>query len=166
MSMIILHVSSVLWFLLRPLLIYPYNLAQMGQPNREAENHAKAQGSSAASCHSTLQWGGIMLGSHSIHTGIAAACCLHRSAGGEAAHRCVHLGASAMLVKKKTDEKNKRNWGSGRSSEQAGDFLPVMSRCIRVSEHVWMSSIPGKAESVKRSWVKREWEGGLAPNTL
>lgn len=33
-----------------------------------------ARGSSAASCHSTLHWGGMMLGSHSSQAGNAAAC--------------------------------------------------------------------------------------------
>ena len=53
--------------------------AQMEQPDREEQNLARAclaRGSSAVSCHSALQRGGMMLSRHRFDAGSAAACCL------------------------------------------------------------------------------------------
>lgn len=88
--------------------------------------------------------------------------CVHRSAGRDAACWHIHLGAASMLVEKKCNgAKEAHFWTSS-------GFLSAMKQCTCVSEHVWMSSVPEKAESVKRNtaWAKREWDGGLALTRL
>lgn len=78
------------------------------------------------------------------------------------------LALHPCLLKKKKDVKNECNGAKEAHFWTSSRFLSAMKQCMCVSEHVWMSSVPEKAESVKRStaWAKREWDGGLALTRL
>lgn len=86
------------------------------------------------------QRGGRVLGGRSIQAGSAACVC------GWVGGSHVNLDVSFTPVKRK---------GRGESAlNKQNDFLPGTSQCICVSEHVWLSSVHGKAESVRRNAVR------------
>lgn len=79
----------------------------------------------------------------------------YRHVGRHTGSSYIHLGASSM---QQQDVQNKHT--EKHTSGKAAGFLPATSWYICVSEHVWMSSIHGKAESFSTSPKEKKRVGG------
>lgn len=107
-------------------------------------------GSSAASCHSTLHWGGMMLGSHSSQAGNAAAC---RTSVWQRMRETPCMDTFAAVLHpglfKRTGCGGQMLRVEQAQFWQAPDTVPVMIWCMCVRVCVWTRL------NVKRPW--KDW---------